>query len=79
MLSQDIELSYATDLSAGAMAPGADVPGFVLKDRIARLEVIMDALERIHSGGVALDPEIDSTAFSKPRTDPLAALMRREL
>ncbi len=56
VLSQYIELAYATDLSAGALAPGAGMPGFALKDRIARLEVTMDALERIHSGGVVLDP-----------------------
>ena len=53
--------------------------GYLLKDRIAGLEEMTDALERIQTGGVVLDPEVDSTAFSKPRAYPLAALMLREL
>lgn len=78
VLSQYVELTYATDLLAGASAPGAGGLGYLLKDRIARLEEMMDALERIQAGGVVLDPEIVAAAFSKPRTDPLAALTPRE-
>lgn len=59
--------------------PWAGVLGYLLKDRIAGLEEMTDALERIQTGGVVLDPEVDSTAFSKPRAYPLAALMLREL
>lgn len=78
VLSQYVELTYATDLLAGASAPGAGGLGYLLKDRIARLEEMMDALERIQAGGVVLDPEVVSAAFSKPRTDPMATLTQRE-
>ncbi len=78
VLSQYVELTYATDLLAGASAPGAGGLGYLLKDRIARLEEMTDALERIHAGGVVLDPEVVSAAFSKPRSNPLETLTPRE-
>lgn len=78
VLSQYVELTYATDLLAGASAPGTGGLGYLLKDRIARLEEMMDALQRIRAGGVVLDPEVVAAAFSQPRTDPLAALTPRE-
>ena len=78
VLSQYVELTYATDLLAGASAPGAGGLGYLLKDRIARLEEMTDALERIHAGGVVLDPEVVSAAFSKPRSNPLENLTPRE-
>lgn len=78
VLSQYVELTYATDLLAGASTPGAGGLGYLLKDRIARLEEMTDALERIHAGGVVLDPEVVSAAFSKPRSNPLENLTPRE-
>lgn len=78
VLSQYVELTYATDLLAGASTPGAGGLGYLLKDRIARLEEMTDALERIHAGGVVLDPEVVSAAFSKPRSNPLETLTPRE-
>lgn len=78
VLSQYVELTYATDLLAGASAPGSGGLGYLLKDRIVRLEEMTDALERIQAGGLVLDPEVVSAAFSRPRSNPLDALSPRE-
>lgn len=78
VLSQYVELTYASDLLAGASTPGSGGLGYLLKDRIVRLEEMTDALKRIKAGGIVLDPEVVSAAFSKPRTNPLASLTPRE-
>lgn len=78
VLSQYVELTYATELLAGASASGTGGLGYLLKDRIARLEEMTSALERIAAGGVVLDPEVVSAAFSQRAAAPLAALTPRE-
>ncbi|GLZ45977.1 DNA-binding response regulator [Actinomycetospora sp. NBRC 106375] len=71
VLSQYVEMSYAADL----LRDGGGV-GYLLKDRVTRLEDLADALARITAGGSVLDPEVVSALFA--RQDPLAALTARE-
>jgi len=74
VLSQYVEESYADDL----LSAGGGV-GYLLKDRVSRLEDLSDALERVVAGGTVLDPEVVSALFSKRRRrDPLAELSPRE-
>jgi DNA-binding NarL/FixJ family response regulator len=74
VLSQYVEESYAADL----LGAGGGV-GYLLKDRVSRLEDLSDALERVVGGGTVLDPEVVSALFSaRRRRDPLAALSPRE-
>ncbi|HJP79745.1 MAG TPA: response regulator transcription factor [Pseudonocardiaceae bacterium] len=72
VLSQYVEHAYATELLAG----GARGIGYLLKDRIGRVEEFLDALDRVASGGTALDPEVVTQLMS--RHDPLDALTARE-
>lgn len=72
VLSQYVELSYAADL----LAAGTGV-GYLLKDRVTRLDDLADALARVTAGGTVLDPEVVSAMFTR-RHDPLAALTPRE-
>lgn len=72
MLSQYVEVSYAADL----LAAGGGV-GYLLKDRVTRLDDLADALSRVTAGGTVLDPEVVSALLVR-RPDPLAALTPRE-
>ncbi|HEY2700223.1 MAG TPA: response regulator transcription factor [Pseudonocardiaceae bacterium] len=72
VLSQYVEQAYATELLAG----GARGIGYLLKDRIGRVEEFLDALDRVAAGGTALDPEVVTQLMS--RGDPLDALTARE-
>ncbi len=74
VLSQYVEETYASDL----LAAGGGV-GYLLKDRVARLADLSDALERVVGGGTVLDPEVVSALLShRRRRDPLATLSPRE-
>lgn len=73
VLSQYVEQSYATDL----LATGGGV-GYLLKDRVADLTELSDALQRVASGGTALDPEVVGQLFARQRRDPLDQLSARE-
>ncbi|MEV0397158.1 response regulator transcription factor [Polymorphospora rubra] len=75
VLSQYVEETYATELLSG----GANGVGYLLKDRIGRVDEFLDALERVAAGGTALDPEVVTELMSRRRDDPLAALTPREL
>jgi DNA-binding NarL/FixJ family response regulator len=72
VLSQYVEQTYATEL----LATGANGTGYLLKDRIGRVEEFLDALNRGASGGTALDPDVVSQLMN--RRDPLDALTPRE-
>ncbi|MGQ4487239.1 response regulator transcription factor [Streptomyces sp. 372A] len=54
VLSQYVEQAYAAEL----LALGARGIGYLLKDRVGRVEQFLEALERIVEGGTALDPEV---------------------
>jgi DNA-binding NarL/FixJ family response regulator len=73
LLSQYVEAAYAEELLAGGTAG----IGYLLKDRVTRLEEIDDAVRRIAAGGTVLDPEVVTQLMGR-RRDPLAALTPRE-
>ncbi|MGC0422238.1 response regulator [Embleya sp. AB8] len=74
VLSQYVEESYAGDL----LADGGGV-GYLLKDRVSRLDELSDALTRVAAGGTVLDSEVVSALFARRhRNDPLGALTPRE-
>ena len=73
LLSQYVEAAYAEDV----LAAGSAGIGYLLKDRVTRLDEIDDAVRRVASGGTVLDPEVVTQLMSR-RRDPLAALTPRE-
>jgi DNA-binding NarL/FixJ family response regulator len=75
VLSQYVEKSYASELITSGQAR----IGYLLKDRVMRVEEFLEALERVGSGGVALDPEVVRQLLSRTtHTDPLQSLSARE-
>jgi DNA-binding NarL/FixJ family response regulator len=52
--------------------------GYLLKDRVTSLEVLVDALRTISAGGTVLDPEVVAQLLVVRRADPVAALSPRE-
>ncbi len=75
VLSQYVEGSYAAELLGG----GASGVGYLLKDRVGRVEEFLDALDRVAAGGTALDPEVVTELFARRRGSPLDSLTPREL
>ena len=75
VLSQYVEASYAGDL----LADGSGAVGYLLKDRVARVEEFLDALDRVARGETVLDPQVIAQLLAgKRRGDPLEALTARE-
>jgi DNA-binding NarL/FixJ family response regulator len=73
LLSQHIETTHSVHLvSTGAF-------GYLLKDRVLDLDDFLDALQRVASGGSALDPEVVSRLISINNVHgPLHTLTPRE-
>jgi DNA-binding NarL/FixJ family response regulator len=75
VLSQYVEEGYALEL-VGDSAGGV---GYLLKDRVADVEVFVDAVKRVAGGGSALDPEVVSQLLGRARRDdPLEHITPRE-
>jgi DNA-binding NarL/FixJ family response regulator len=75
VLSQYVEEGYALEL-VGDSAGGV---GYLLKDRVADVEVFVDAVKRVAGGGSALDPEVVSQLLGRARRDdPLVDITPRE-
>jgi DNA-binding NarL/FixJ family response regulator len=75
VLSQYYEEQYAIDL-IGARAEGV---GYLLKERVGDLESFIDAVNRVGSGGSALDPEVVGRMLGRRQRDhPLDRLSPRE-
>ncbi|GAA0743566.1 response regulator transcription factor [Dactylosporangium roseum] len=75
LFSQYVETAFVAELLAG----GSDGVGYLLKERVVRLDDFLDALHRIAGGGTALDPEVVTQLFGRSRhRDQLAALTARE-
>lgn len=74
VLSQYVEESYAEDLLAG----GEGGVGYLLKDRVASLADLSDALERVVAGGTVLDPTVVRQLMVRRRASPLDRLTPRE-
>jgi DNA-binding NarL/FixJ family response regulator len=74
VLSQYVEQAYADEL----VASGEGGVGYLLKDRVARLDQLSDALARVAAGGTVLDPEVVAQLFARRRSSPVEALSPRE-
>jgi DNA-binding NarL/FixJ family response regulator len=75
VLSAYVEDSYATELLAG----GADGVGYLLKERVGKVEQFLDALHRVVAGGTVMDPEVVSQLMVRRRSDdPVRTLTPRE-
>lgn len=73
LLSQYVEGTYAHEL----LSSGEGGMGYLLKDRIASLDELQDAVERVNAGGTVLDPQVVRELLAR-RGDPLATLTPRE-
>jgi len=73
LLSQYVEVAYAQEL----LSSGTGGVGYLLKDRVASLDELKDAVERVASGGTVLDPEVVAQLLGR-RNDPLSTLTPRE-
>ncbi|MFE2423014.1 LuxR C-terminal-related transcriptional regulator [Streptomyces hokutonensis] len=74
VLSRYVEESYAAKL----LADGARGVGYLVKDRVGRVDEFLDALERVAAGGTALDPEVMGELLTRRRDSPLDLLTPRE-
>jgi DNA-binding NarL/FixJ family response regulator len=75
VLSQYFEEHYAVDL-IGEHPEGV---GYLLKERVGDVEVFIDAVNRVASGGSALDPEVVARMLGRRRDEgPLDRLSPRE-
>ncbi|MDQ1555395.1 MAG: hypothetical protein QOI02_397 [Actinomycetota bacterium] len=73
LLSQYVEVAYAQEL----LSSGSGGVGYLLKDRVASLDELKDAIDRIAAGGTVLDPEVVAQLIGR-RHDPLSTLTPRE-
>ncbi|WP_426520986.1 response regulator transcription factor [Diaminobutyricibacter sp. McL0618] len=73
LLSQYVEGTYAQEL----LSAGDGGMGYLLKDRIASLDELQDAITRVADGGTVLDPQVVRELLVR-RTDPLVSLTPRE-
>ena len=75
MLSQYVEDRYLGELLAG----GAEGVGYLLKDRLADVDRLTEAVERVAAGGSVLDPEVVAQMLGRSRSEgPLDSLTERE-
>ncbi|KQQ95946.1 LuxR family transcriptional regulator [Leifsonia sp. Leaf325] len=73
LLSQYVEGAYAQEL----LASGEGGVGYLLKDRVASLDELKDAVSRVSVGGTVLDPQVVRELIGR-RVDPLSSLTPRE-
>jgi DNA-binding NarL/FixJ family response regulator len=73
ILSQYVERTYAAEL----LSDGAGAVGYLLKDRVARIDDFLDALRRVAAGSTVMDPQVVAQLIAGRRS-PLAALSPRE-
>jgi DNA-binding NarL/FixJ family response regulator len=75
VLSQYVETRYAVELIREDPAG----IGYLLKDRVTRLEDLADAVRRVAGGGSVIDPEVVARLLGRPRRhSPLDELTPRE-
>ncbi len=75
VLSQFYEERYAVDL----IGDSAEGVGYLLKERVGDVQVFIDAVERVATGGSALDPEVVARMLGRRRPPgPLDSLSPRE-
>ena len=75
LLSHHVETAIAVDL----LREDPRGLGYLLKDRVSRIDTLVDALDRLAAGGVVIDPEIVSRLLGRRRAhDPMDELTARE-
>jgi DNA-binding NarL/FixJ family response regulator len=75
LLSQYVEDRYLGELLAG----GAEGVGYLLKDRLADVDRLTEAVQRVAAGGSVLDPEVVAQMLGRSRQEgPLDSLTDRE-
>ena len=75
VLSQYVDERYAVQL----LQDGSAGVGYLLKDRVADVDVFADAVRRVGAGGSALDPEVVAHLLeSRDADDPISRLTPRE-
>ena len=75
LFSQYVEDRYLDQL----LARGAEGVGYLLKDRVADVERLTDAVQRVAARGSVLDPEVVAQMLGRHRHEgPLDALTPRE-
>ncbi|MEU3337200.1 response regulator transcription factor [Streptomyces sp. NPDC006668] len=65
VLSAYVEQSFATEL----LSEGVGGLGYLLKERVGRVEEFLDALHRVAGGGTAIDPEVVAQLFTRSSQD----------
>jgi DNA-binding NarL/FixJ family response regulator len=65
VLSGYVEQAFATEL----LADRATRLGYLLKERVGRVEEFLAALHRVAAGGTAIDPEVVAQLFARTRSD----------
>ncbi|WP_433299153.1 response regulator [Actinoplanes sp. CA-030573] len=65
VLSAYVERAFATELLGG----GATKLGYLLKERVGRVEEFLRALYRVAEGGTAIDPEVVAQLMNRMRPD----------
>jgi DNA-binding NarL/FixJ family response regulator len=76
VLSQYVEPHHAMQL----LEDGASGVGYLLKDRVADVAEVVDAVRRIAGGGSVIDPEVVAQLFGRRRRirNPIQELSERE-
>jgi DNA-binding NarL/FixJ family response regulator len=76
VLSQYVEETYAGEL----LADGRGGVGYLLKDRVSRVDEFVDALRRVADGGTVMDPEVVAQLLVRRRrgVDRMESLTPRE-
>ncbi|MFL5955388.1 MAG: response regulator [Gaiellaceae bacterium] len=75
VLSQHLESEYALRL----IDERPDRAGYLMKERVGRVEQLLDALERVAAGGCVVDRAVVEELLARRRqADPLDGLTRRE-
>jgi DNA-binding NarL/FixJ family response regulator len=75
VLSQYVEPHHAMQLLEG----GTQGVGYLLKDRVANVGEVVDAVRRVAGGGSVIDPEVVAQLVGRRRTrDPIKELSERE-
>jgi DNA-binding NarL/FixJ family response regulator len=75
VLSQYVEPHHAMQL----LENGTSAVGYLLKDRVADVREVVDAVRRVAAGGSVIDPEVVAQLVSRRRArDPIQELSERE-
>lgn len=75
VLSAYVEDGYAAEL----LGDGVGGVGYLLKERVGKVDRFLDSLRRVADGGTAMDPEVISQLLVRRKADdPLSALTVRE-